>query len=398
MLQPHNQPIRVLHIVENLDNQATENWLFKVLRVASEKHPHLRWTFFCISGEQGKLDNAVRQMGAEIIYSSYPIGDKKSFITSLRRVMKDGRYQILHSHHDIMSAVYLAASSGLPFRKRIVHVHNTELSLPTPSALKKSLYREPMRQLCLRYADRIIGASSDALSSIVGGNFNPERDSVIHCGIDTSVFEPKPTASARLRAELGLDEQSKVILFVGRMIKYKNPCFVIEILEPISKIDPDVVAVFAGAGSQEPEVLKLAKEKQLEDKVKVLGWRNDVPLLMSISNVLLFPSDEQPKEGLGLGVIEAQAAGLPVLVSGSVPEEAIILPEIVKRLSLEAGYQAWADLIVKIFNENYTDKKAALAEVESSSFSISQSAFNILNLYNQPKRDSMKSDEWFSSP
>ena len=82
------------------------------------------------------------------------IGDKIRFIRSLRAVMKVGNYDILHCHHDIMSAAYLAASAGLPFRKRIVHVHNTSLSLPTQNRVKAELVREPMRQMCLRMADQ----------------------------------------------------------------------------------------------------------------------------------------------------------------------------------------------------------------------------------------------------
>jgi len=386
MLHPHSRvlerpTIRVLQIVENLNNQAVESWLLRVLRVASEKSPHIHWTFFCVLGEQGKLDEAARQLGAEIIYSPCPIGDKKSFIISMRRVMKQGSYQILHSHHDVMSAVYLAASSGLPFTKRIVHVHNTALGLPTSNLLKKTLYREPMRQFCLRYADRIVGASSDALHSIVGRKLKLKRDSVVHCGIDTSVFEQKPVASTKLRAELGLDEQVKVILFVGRMIKYKNPRFVVKILEQLNKVDANVVAVFVGVGDQEREVTNLAKEKQLEDKVKVLGWRNDVPLLMSISDLLIFPSDEQPKEGLGLGVVEAQAAGLPVLMSQSVPEEAVVIPDLVETLPLAAGVQAWAEAVSSILNRHHPAKVLCLAKVEASSFSILHSVSSLVSLY-----------------
>lgn len=373
--------IRVLHVVENLNNQAVETWLMRVLRAASIDYPHVRWGFFCVLGKPGKLDDTARKLGAEVIHSRYEIADKIRFIRSLREVMKRGHYDILHCHHDVMSAAYLAASAGLPFRKRIVHVHNAALALPTKSVLKKTLTREPMRQLCLRYADQIVGVSLDALHSMVGSTLKTKRDSVIHCGMDTSVFEQKPMASAKLRAEIGLDEQSKIILFVGRMIKYKNPCFVVEVLKQFCRVDPNVVAVFVGVGDQEREVIKLAKEKQLEANVKVLGWRNDVPLLMSISHLLIFPSDEQPKEGLGLGVVEAQAAGLPVLMSRSVPEEAVVIPELVEILPLAAGVQAWADAANSILNRHHPAKEECLAKVEASSFSISHSASSLVSLY-----------------
>ena len=117
--------IRVLHVVENLDHQAVENWLLRVFRVASRDYPEYHWTFFCVLGKRGRLDDEARRLGAEVIHSRYELGDKRRFLLGLREVMKHGRYDVLHCHHDIMSAAYLAAAAGLPFRNRIVHLHNT---------------------------------------------------------------------------------------------------------------------------------------------------------------------------------------------------------------------------------------------------------------------------------
>src|SRR6185295_7789049 len=103
--------------------------------------------------------------------------------------MKKGCYEILHCHHDIMSAAYLAAAAGLPFRKRIVHLHNTALGLPTPNKIKSGLAREPMRQICLRMADQIVGISAEALESLIGTNRqDPKRHVVVHYAIDTERF------------------------------------------------------------------------------------------------------------------------------------------------------------------------------------------------------------------
>jgi hypothetical protein len=68
--------LRVLQVVENLDNQAVENWLLRVLRGAGEEYPHIHWTFFCDVGREGRLDETARQLGAEVIHSRFEIGDK----------------------------------------------------------------------------------------------------------------------------------------------------------------------------------------------------------------------------------------------------------------------------------------------------------------------------------
>jgi hypothetical protein len=68
--------LKVLHIVENLDRGAVENWLVRLLRHASKKGLKLDWTFYCVLGQPGALDEEVTKLGAPIIFSPFPIGQK----------------------------------------------------------------------------------------------------------------------------------------------------------------------------------------------------------------------------------------------------------------------------------------------------------------------------------
>lgn len=376
------KPIRLLHVVENLDHQAVENWLFRVFRAAAREYQEYQWTFFCVVGKKGRLDEEARRLGAEVIHSRYDLSDKRRFLLSLREQMKRGRYDILHCHHDIMSAAYLAASAGLPIRKRIVHLHNTSLGLPTPSRFKAELAREPMRQVCLRMADQIVGISNEALESLLGSReLNPQRHHVVHYAVDTTRFAAARPNRGELRRVLGLDPASKIMLFVGRLVEYKNPCFVLEILERLMAAGENVAAVFAGAGDQEEKIRGMAREAGLEDRLRLLGFRDDIPELMLASDFLVWPGLEEPKEGLGLGIVEAQAAGLPVLMSRSVPAEAIVVPELVKVLPLSCGAKAWAKAALELMNDPRPGFEDALARVESSSFSMAQGVANLMALY-----------------
>ncbi|MFN2512400.1 MAG: glycosyltransferase [Pyrinomonadaceae bacterium] len=379
--------IRVLHIVENLNSQAVESWLLRVLRASRQDYPQLEWTFFCVLGREGRLDDLARSLGAEVIHSRYEVGDKVRFVRSLREVMKRGRYDILHCHHDVMSAAYLLASQGLPFQKRIVHVHNTSLSLPTPNRLKADLAREPMRQMCLRMADQIVGISKEALESMVGNSeTDPERHRIVHYAVDTDSFSRVRIDREGFRKDLGFGPGAKVLLFVGRVVSYKNPCFVLEILEQLLTIRPDVVAVFAGAGNQLEEILEVARRRSLESRVRLLGFRDDVPELMANSDVLIWPSLEKPKEGLGLGIIEAQAAGLAIIMSRSVPPEAIVVPDLVDVLPLSVGAEEWSGRVSEILDRTRSGREQSRARVETSSFSMAEGVRNIISLYNKALR------------
>ena len=85
----------------------------------------------------------------------------------------------------------------------------------------------------------------------------------------------------------------------------------------------------------------------LEDRVRMLGWRDDTVALMRVADLFVFPraeevSDDLGKEGLGLVVVEAQAAGLSALLSRGIPDDAIVIPELCETLSVSEGSKAWA--------------------------------------------------------
>jgi glycosyltransferase involved in cell wall biosynthesis len=378
----HKKKVRLLQIVENLDNRAVEAWLFRIFRHSRELYPNFEWTFFCVLPQAGEFDSLAQQLGANVIHSPYEIGDKLAFLRSLRGVMKEGQYDILHCHHDVMSAPYLISATGLPFSKRITHIHNTSVSLPTPSRLKTILLREPMRRICLRMSDQIVGISIDALESLTGkGQRENSRHRVVHYGVDTGKFRQGLLDPAKFRNELGFDSNAKVLLFAGRLVEYKNPKFVISILERLGKTGENVVAVLAGKGEQELELRKMVKIKSLENRVRMVGFRDDVPNLMLNSDLLIWPSIEDPKEGLGLGIVEAQAAGLPILMSRSVPDEAIVVPELVSVLPLAAGPKAWADKVLDITGQPMPPRAQSLKQVERSSFSLADGVSNLMDLY-----------------
>jgi glycosyltransferase EpsF len=373
---------KVLHVIENFNGQAIERWLYQMMRYFTEVDERVEWTFYSILGKSGKMDDTVRELGGKIIYSPVPLQNKARFLKALRETIARGSYDILHSHHDIMSAVYLLASAGLPLKKRIVHVHNTTLCLPTPSVLKNALLHEPMRRACLHWSDHIVGVSDAALDAFLKGEKHKlGRDLVIHCGINMVPFHRKSMGRPEFLQSLGLPIDSKILLFVGRMNEYKNPLFVIDVLELLVRRDSAFCALFAGSGPLVDAVRRKAEQKFLGSRVRVMGWQEDVPALMQSSDVLIWPGLEYSKEGLGLAVVEAQAAGLPIVMSHSVPWEAIVVPELVVRLPLASGSHTWSDAVRKILFRTMTSRQDSLTKVASSSFELSKSASNILKLY-----------------
>ncbi len=239
-----------------------------------------------------------------------------------------------------------------------------------------------MRQICLHLADVRAGISRDALRSMLRGRTpRPGKDVVVYYGIDTARFRAPRTSRERTRAEIGVGQEATIMLFAGRMIEYKNPLFLVEMLALMEESMPDLHAVFAGVGFEQVSVQKRAEELGVAEKIRILGWRDDLPELMLASDLLVWPGQEEPKEGLGLGIVEAQAAGLPILMSRSVPDDAIVIPELVSVMPLADGARTWAASASAILSSQHMSRIEALWGVDASPFSLRAGTANVMALY-----------------
>ncbi|MBU6297928.1 MAG: glycosyltransferase [Alphaproteobacteria bacterium] len=372
--------MKVLHVIERLENQAVENWLLRILKHASKTGCALDWTLYCVVGKPGCRDEEARALGARIVYSPVPIGEKAVFMRALRRELASECYDVLHCHHDIMSAPYLLASAGLPLRKRIVHTHNADMGLPTNLRLKKMLVGEPFRRICLM-ADHVVGISHHTLDTMLAGKpRRPGRDLVHYYGVNPSSFAALADR-AGVRGELGLCANAKILLFGGRIVPEKNPAFAVDVLAALRRHDANVVAVFAGAGSQEQSVRERARACGVEDAVHLTGWRQDLPRVMSACDWFILPRPEKRMEGFGLAVIEAQLAGLRLLLSRGIADDPLLPTARYRRLGLGDGADAWAAAAMELMAEPAPSVADAFAALKASPMDMDFALADLMRLH-----------------
>jgi glycosyltransferase involved in cell wall biosynthesis len=376
------RPPRVLHIVENLDGRAVESWLVRMLRHAQDMRVAVDWTFYCALDHPGSMDEQVRALGAGVAHSPVPLSRKRQFARALRAELQRGHYDVIHCHHDLVSAVYLLAATGLPVRKKIVHVHNADEAVPTPSRLKQALFRGPMRQLCLAGADRIVGISNHTLDTFLGGQpRRPERDIVHYYGLDPTPFANAIADRAGFRRECGLPDDALLLLFAGRIVPEKNPVFVVDVLANLRRTQPSAYGIFAGSGSLTETIRERAKILGVENAIRMLGWRNDLPEVMSCSDWFILPHPEKPVEGFGLAVVEAQLAGLRLLLSRGVPDDPLLPTANLRRLPLADGPEVWAKAALELINAPTPSRAAAIAALNTSPMKMDTALRGLLNLY-----------------
>jgi glycosyltransferase involved in cell wall biosynthesis len=352
------------------------------LRHARKRNIDVDWTLYCALGQPGEMEREARALGARVIYSPVPLAAKMQFIRALRTELRRGDYNVLHCHHDLVSAVYLVAAAGLPIDRRIVHVHNADETIPTPNYLKQRLYREPMRRICLAMADHIVGISNHTLDTFLAGRSRRSgRDVVHYYGVDPTPFQNNTADRAGFRRQLGLPENALILLFAGRLVPEKNPAFAVDVLSDLQHMRPQAVAVFAGAGSQEQAVVTRARELGIDNSVRLLGWRPDLPEIMGCSDWFILPHPEHPMEGFGLAVIEAQLAGLRLLLSMGIPDDPILPIAVFRRLSLSTGPQEWAKAAIKLLHDPEPSRSEGLEALKQSPMDMDRALDALLEFH-----------------
>jgi glycosyltransferase involved in cell wall biosynthesis len=373
---------KVLHVVGMMDRWSVETWLLQLMAHAAERGRPLDWTFYCAFGEAGSRDCEARALGARVVRSPVPIGDKLAFVRALRAEIASGGYDVLHCHHDLISGVYLLAAAGLNVPKRLVHVHNLDESVLTPNPLKQAVLRPTLRRVCLTMADQIVANSEHSLETFLAGRRrDPRRHRVHYIAVDPARFAEAKLDRAAFRRSLGLAADAPILLFAGRMTPEKNPVFAVDVLAALRRRAPAAVGVFAGAGSLEAEVRERAAALGQTDAVRMIGWRDDVAEIMSACDWFILPHPHHPAEGFGIAVVEAQLTGLRMLISLGVSDAPILPGAAWRRLPLGDGAEAWADAALQLWAEPAPSRDGALAALRASPMDLDHALGDMLALH-----------------
>lgn len=378
---------RVLHVVDVLDRWAVETWLLRMLAHARTRGVPVDWSFYGGSGVRGSRDQQARDLGARVTISPVSLSNKRAFLLALRHEIIEGGYDTLHCHHDILSGVHLAASVGLPLNTRIVHVHNADESLPTPSLAKRLVLRPTLRQLCFGMSDHIVANSEHSLQTFLRGRrFDPKRHHVNYYGMDPGPFERASVDRAAFREKLGLAPETPILLFAGRVVPEKNPVFAVDVLAAIRRLLPSAVAAFAGDGSLEQAVRDRAAELGQSHAVHMLGWRGDIPDIMTACDWFILPHPEEHLEGFGMAVVEAQLAGLRILISNGVSDAPILPSAVWRRVPLDRGPDAWAAAALEMWYSAAPSRQTALQSFRASPLDMDYALKDLLDLYVPQRR------------
>lgn len=174
--------------------------------------------------------------------------------------------------------------------------------------------------------------------------FKTNNCTLLPNGIDMTKFQNVKISKESMLTSLNLTKESFIVGHVGRFANVKNHQFLIDLFPLIKERNPKAHLILIGSGRLESQVKKQVSDNNLEESVHFLGDRKDIPELMSVMDVFIFPSIY---EGFGNVLIEAQAAGIKCIVSDTVPKEAIVT-NLVTTIALDAPKENWLQAVTAI--------------------------------------------------
>jgi glycosyltransferase involved in cell wall biosynthesis len=335
-------PLRVLHVFNRMDRGGAETWIVNVMRRIDRER--FRFDFLLESDEPGAYDDEIRALGGALHRAGSPRNPLR-FARAFRRTARErGPFDVIHSHvhHASGPILALAAWQGIP--ARIAHSHSDLRAVHGRSSTVRRGYDRGTEALIGRFATAGLATSRGAAASLFGERWEADgRWRVVPCGIDLEPFA-RPVDRQATRARLGLPPDALVVGHVGRFAPMKNHAVLVDVFARVRDRRPDARLLLVGDGPLRDKIERKVDALGLREAVVFAGSRADVPeLLRGAMDVFVFPS---VYEGLGLAIVEAQAAGLPCVIANGVPPEATVVPDLIQRRDLAESPEQWAATIL----------------------------------------------------
>ncbi len=375
--------LRVLHVLHGMGRGGVETWLMHVLRRSDRTR--IRLDFAVATADSQAYDNEVAARGSTILRCpplSSPLTYARALAQHLRR---HGPYDVVHSHLAFYSGIVLAVAARAGVAGRIAHIHTAVATRSLETFLSRSLratYRRLLRPLLFHYMTAGI-ANSDASGRYLFAKSwgrDPRLHRVLY-GFDFDPYLLLPPRG-RLRHELGLPPRGKMLVHVGRLHPTKNHVFLLQVFSELIRQNFDCHLVLVGDGPLRSQLENLARELSLGGRCHFVGDQDAVHRFLGAADLMVFPS---LFEGLGIAVVEAQAAGLSVIASDSLPPESDVIPDLVRRLPLALGPNEWARTIALQFDSRPSISQPDAAQaVRQSAFGIDRCIRELELLYEPP--------------
>jgi glycosyltransferase involved in cell wall biosynthesis len=275
-------------------------------RLARQLRDKCRFVFACLD-ELGTLGEQLRGEGFAVEVLGRRAGLDWRCAWRLAHVLRRERVDLVHAHQ--YTPFFYGMMGRLLYRRPPVLFTEHGRHYPDYPRRKRML----ANRVLLRPCDRVVGVGEAVRQALIANEGIPaERAGVIYNGIDTTAFARSGADRNAVRREIGVGPDDLVLLLVARLDYLKDHATAVRTLERIARQRPEARLVLVGTGPEHAKIQELVERQRLADRVRFLGLRQDIPRLVRAADLFLLTSIS---EGIPLTLIEAMAAGLPVVAT-----------------------------------------------------------------------------------
>lgn len=358
--------IRILQCVNIMDRAGLENMLMNYYR--NIDRTKIQFDFLTHREEKGAYEDEIISMGGRVYHAPrlYPQNYPLYFSWMNIFFKEHPEYKIVHSHIDAMSYFPLLAAkkSGIPIR--IAHSHSSKLDRDL---------KLPIKYFALKKLPSVANVYCACGHKAGKFMFGDRKFSVIHNAVDLKMFLYNEKIRISKRDELDIAGDVFVIGHVGRYCYIKNQIFLIDVFSKVLQEKQNSILLLIGNGPDEAKIKSKIDSLGISNKVKLLKNRDDVNELYQVMDVFVMPS---LFEGLPVVGVEAQANGLPCIVSNKISKE-VVLSDCIKMLDLEDGVDEWKNAILSTNTERSMN---SANQLEINGYNVKLESNKITSYYN----------------
>ena len=365
--------IRVLQVVGNLRMGGAETMVMNLYKQIDREK--IQFDFLIYRDENTFYADLVRSLGGRVIVlDNRCVRNPLRYYVGLRKIVKKyGPYKAIHAHMDSHNAIPMTIARLLGVPIRVSHSHTTL------RFLSKNLFRK----IYYAISGYLISCNSTRLLScgIAAGKalYGKKKFEVIYNPIDIDSYVNVDERMIKaFKMDMNICEKKIVVGMIGRLNEEKNHLFALDVAEKLMMTGQDFVMLVAGEGPMRNALEQVIHKKHMEQYVRLLGNRKDIPVFLKCVDVLLMPS---LYEGFPVTLIESQTAGIPALISDSITEEADLGFDLLHRCSLHESAELWESKLLSVKKITYVDEAARIEILRKKGFDSKRNVLFYEKLY-----------------
>lgn len=360
-----NEPIRVAQVIGKWLGGGVESVVMNYYRHIDRSK--IQFDFICDNDSTNIPYDEIEKLGGRVILVP-PYQKVFKYQKELKRIFKENKYKIVHSHINTLSVFPLYAAKCAKVPVRIAHSHSTT----NKKEWKKNLLKQVLRPFSKVYATNYM-CCSELAGRWLFGNKEYDKGNVylLNNAIDLDKFKYDEKIRKQKRKELNINDSTLVIGHIGRFVAQKNHTFLIDIFNEVHKQNNDSLLMLVGQGPLMNEIQEKVNNLGLKDSVIFLGQRNDANELYQAMDVFVLPS---LYEGLPVVGVEAQASGLLCFLSSDMTKETKVLDS-TKFMSLDISSKEWVNRIIEVLDGK--KRKDSEKEMTNNNFNIKKETKNL---------------------